>query len=255
MKLLTELANDFAYGITMLRLRKEREQAEETVRKQASLIDLSPDAIIIQQLDGTITFWSKGAEKLYGWTKNEAIGQDIHTLLKTEFPQPLEEILTKVKLDGKWSGEIVHTCKDGSKVAEQSFWLGRFGSDGKIVEILESNVDITQRIELQAKLEESAIRVEEYANQMEELANKRADQLKDAERLAAIGATAGMVGHDIRNPLQAITGDIFLAKTDLIAIPESEEKKSAFKKACQKLRKTLITLTRLWRISRFCQTS
>ena len=111
-------------------------------------------------------------------------------------------------------------------MAEQSFWLGRFGADGKIVEILESNVDITQRIELQAKLEESAIRVEEYANQMEELANKRAEQLKDAERLATIGATAGMVGHDIRNPLQAITGDIFLAKTDLIALPESEEKKN-----------------------------
>jgi signal transduction histidine kinase len=110
-------------------------------------------------------------------------------------------------------------------VVVQSFWLGRFGADGKIVEILESNVDITQRIELQVKLEESAVRVEEYANQMEELANKRAEQLKDAERLAAIGAIAGMVGHDIRNPLQAITGDIFLAKTDLIAIPDSEEKK------------------------------
>ena len=60
---------------------------------------------------------------------------------------------------------------------------------------------------------------------MEELANKRAEQLKDSERLATIGATAGMVGHDIRNPLQAITGDVFLAKTELIAIPESEEKK------------------------------
>ena len=60
---------------------------------------------------------------------------------------------------------------------------------------------------------------------MEELADQRAEQLKEAERLAAIGATAGMVGHDIRNPLQAITGDVFLAKTDLIAIPESEEKR------------------------------
>ncbi len=59
----------------------------------------------------------------------------------------------------------------------------------------------------------------------EEQAQVAAKKLKDAERLAAIGATAGMVGHDIRNPLQAITGDIFLAKTDLIAIPESEEKK------------------------------
>ena len=84
----------------------ERKKSEEAVARQAELIDLSPDAIIVQQLDGTITFWSKGAEKLYGWTKDEAIGQNIHTLLKTEFSQPLEEILNRVKLDGKWSGEI-----------------------------------------------------------------------------------------------------------------------------------------------------
>ena len=87
--------------------------------------------------------------------------------------------------------------------------------------------DRTDQLELtQKKLEENACMLEEYANQMEDLAEKRAEQLKDAERLAAIGATAGMVGHDIRNPLQAITGDVFLAKTDLVAIPECEEKKS-----------------------------
>ncbi len=53
---------------------------------------------------------------------------------------------------------------------------------------------------------------------------ERTKQLKDSERLAAIGATAGMVGHDIRNPLQAITGDLYLAKTEFAAIPESAEK-------------------------------
>jgi K+-sensing histidine kinase KdpD len=52
-------------------------------------------------------------------------------------------------------------------------------------------------------------------------------QLQDSERLAAIGTTAGMVGHDIRNPLQAITGDVFLVKTELASTPESEEKKNA----------------------------
>jgi signal transduction histidine kinase len=61
---------------------------------------------------------------------------------------------------------------------------------------------------------------------MEDLAEKRAAQLKDAERLATIGATAGMVGHDIRNPLQAITGEVYLASTELASIPESDEKKS-----------------------------
>ncbi len=204
----------------------ERKKVEEDIARQAELIDLSPDAIVVRKLDGTITLWSKGAEKLYGWTKDEAIGKDINTLLKTELPQSLEDIQDKISEQGKWSGEIIHVCKDGSKLVVQSYWLGKFGSNRQIFEIMESNVDITDRIQLQVKLEESAVRLEEYANQMEELANKRAEQLKDSERLATIGATAGMVGHDIRNPLQAITGDIFLAKTDLIAIPESEEKNS-----------------------------
>ena len=226
-KLLTELANDFSYGIEMLRLRKRREQDDATLRKQASLIDLSPDAIIVRTFDGTITFWSKGAEKLYGWTKEEAIGKDINRLLMTEYPHPIDEILKKLRLEGKWSGEIVHTCESGTKLVVQSYWLPKFGSDGKIVEMLESNVDVTERTQLQIKLEESAVLVEEYANQMEQLANQRAEQLKSAERLAAIGATAGMVGHDIRNPLQAITGDVYLAKTDLASIPESDEKNSA----------------------------
>ena len=56
-----------------------------------------------------------------------------------------------------------------------------------------------------------------------------------------------MVGHDIRNPLQAITGDVYLAKTELASIPESEEKKNALE-SFKKLKRTLITSTRLWRI-------
>jgi PAS domain S-box-containing protein len=205
----------------------ERKKSEEAVARQAELIDLSPDAIIVRKFDGTITFWSKGAENLYGWKKEEAVGQNVNLLLKTKLPQSIDDIQNELKTKGKWSGEIVHICKDGSRLVVQSYWLGKFGSDGKIIEMLESNVDVTDRIQMQLKLEESAIRLEEYANQMEELANQRAIQLKDAERLAAIGATAGMVGHDIRNPLQAITGDLFLAKTELSALTDSEQKANA----------------------------
>jgi signal transduction histidine kinase len=87
------------------------------------------------------------------------------------------------------------------------------------VEILETNVDITERKRLQTKLEE-------YSKNLEKLVEERTSQLKDAERLGAIGATAGMVGHDIRNPLQAITSDVYLLKTELVSMPESEDKKS-----------------------------
>ncbi len=79
--------------------------------------------------------------------------------------------------------------------------------------------------ELQIKLEEKAAEVKEYANQMEELANQRAKQLKDAERLSAIGATAGMVGHDIRNPLQAIVSDLYLATKEVEEIGVDQEAK------------------------------
>jgi signal transduction histidine kinase len=86
--------------------------------------------------------------------------------------------------------------------------------------------DITKEKEMQQRLEESAAKLEEYANQMEQLANERAERLKDAERLAAIGATAGMVGHDIRNPLQAIVGELYLAKDGLVSLPESDAKQA-----------------------------
>ncbi len=80
--------------------------------------------------------------------------------------------------------------------------------------------------ELQLKLEDKAAEVEEYASQMEQLADDRAKQLKDAERLSAIGATAGMVGHDIRNPLQAIIGDLYLAKVEVEDLQTDEESKT-----------------------------
>jgi signal transduction histidine kinase len=73
--------------------------------------------------------------------------------------------------------------------------------------------------EMQLKLEDKAAEVEEYASQMEQLAEERARKLKDSERLSAIGATAGMVGHDIRNPLQTITNELFLAKNSVESLP------------------------------------
>ena len=81
-------------------------------------------------------------------------------------------------------------------------------------------VDITAHKAAEAKLEE-------YRENLEKLVEERTNQLNGAERLAAIGATAGMVGHDIRNPLQAITSDVYLIKTELASTPETDEKKNA----------------------------
>ena len=123
----------------------ERKRSEEALQKQAELIDLSPDGIITRQLDGTITFWSKGAQSLYGWTSQEAIGQQTHKLLKTQFPQPLEQMVEQVQQTGYCSGELTHFTKYGRQVVVQSRWQARFGDQNNVREIMESNVDITER--------------------------------------------------------------------------------------------------------------
>ncbi|MFB3889528.1 MAG: ATP-binding protein [Candidatus Bathyarchaeia archaeon] len=185
---------DSALLVRALNYSVERKKIDDELKRQAELIDLSPDAIIIKKPDDTITFWSLGAEKLYGYTKAQAIGQRTFTLFKTKFLQPQERIQVELKQKGRWSGELVHQTKLGSELAIQSYWLAKFDANHEIVEIFESNVDITER--------------------------------KNAERLAAIGATAGMVGHDIRNPLQTIVGEVFMAKDAVKNLPESSEKES-----------------------------
>ncbi len=190
----------------------ERKRAEEAVQRQAELINLSPDAIIVRKLDGTITFWSKGAEKLYGWAQQEAIGQKTDTLLNTQFPESLENIFGELRRTTHWTGELIHRTKDNRTVIVQSYWLAIFGH-GEIAEIFESHMDITERKKLQERLEE-------YSANLEHLAQERLEKLKVVERLATIGQVAGMVGHDIRNPLQIIISELYLAKTKLEEIPK-----------------------------------
>ncbi len=98
-------------------------------------------------------------------------------------------------------------------------------AQGKVEGFIFSLLETTERKKNQIKLEQNAVLLEAYASQMEKLAAERAKQLSQAERLAAIGQTAGMVGHDIRNPLQAIAGELFLAKDEIDNLPDGVAKK------------------------------
>jgi PAS domain S-box-containing protein len=92
-----------------------------------------------------------------------------------------------------------------------------FDRNGLLLGGFGTTQEITERKEMQAKLED-------YSKHLEELVEEKTKQLKDAERLATIGETAGMIGHDIRNPLQAIIGELYLSKDSLHSLPESEAK-------------------------------
>lgn len=350
----------------------ERKKTEEHLRRLATVIADSNDAITVQAFSGKILAWNKGAEKMYGWTEAEALSASTLDLVPQEKREEMAVFMDKLKAgENVESFETKRLTKDGrcldvwltvTKLVDDSGkpiaiatterditerkrtqhelwqakndWERTFDSipdfiaildakhqivrvnramaqqlgvtlqeatglscykvvhgtslppafcphskviqDGKehVAEVHEPRLggdfivsatplfdekgnyvgsvhvarNITERKKaeealrkservarrhakalegMKVKLEEKAAKVEEYANQMEQLAQERLDKLKDAERLATIGQVAGMVGHDIRNPLQAITSSLYLVESDIQQLSASAEKTSA----------------------------
>ena len=140
--------------------------------------------------------------------------EDRETINKT-----MEQMLFTGSLFSKASFDYRVIREDDSVRAIHSERVVReVGEDKKPTRIVGVEQDITER-----KLTEQ--KLEQYAENLEQLVDERTKQLKDAERLAAIGQTAGMIGHDIRNPLQAIAGELFLMKQDVDDSPDSQFKR------------------------------
>src|SRR5581483_9156248 len=128
-----------------------RQRTEELERKTAEvieharLLDLANDAIFVRSLDGSVFYWNEGAERLYGWTKNEIAFQSLSNLLKTEFPVPFPEIIEKLNREGTWEGELTHTRRDGSRIVVASRWTVWRNGQGEPIGWLQINTDITER--------------------------------------------------------------------------------------------------------------
>jgi signal transduction histidine kinase len=126
------------------------------------------------------------------------------------------------------SGNLDYKLEESAKdeIGELSQTFNQMTTNLKMVTASKSDLEreMAQRKKVEEALRESEHKLEEYSKNLEKLVEERTKQLKDSERLAAIGATAGMVGHDIRNPLQAITGDVYLAKSDLASMADCEGK-------------------------------
>jgi PAS domain S-box-containing protein len=133
-------------------------------------------------------------------------------------PRPVEEAPPLRALKGeivKNQEEIIRTPASGELRYRQVSSAPVRDSEGNIIGSVSVVRDITELKQLQNRLQE-------HAENLEKLVEERTKQLKDSERLAAIGQTAGMVGHDIRNPLQAISGDLYLIREELRSMPKSE---------------------------------
>jgi PAS domain S-box-containing protein len=91
------------------------------------------------RLDGPVEFWNAGAERLYGYRSDEAIGRRSHTLLQTRFPVEFGEVRSRLRNEGHWSGELTHVCKDGRQVVVDSRMQLLCGET-----VLEVNRDVTE---------------------------------------------------------------------------------------------------------------
>ncbi len=151
------LANQRLF-IAICRDVRGRKQAEETLRKQAQMLDLANDTIAVLDLNGVISYWNLGAKWLYGWRKSEAIGKNIHELLQTEWMQPLEAIQKVFFERGYWQGELVRTKEDGTKITVASRWTLQRDEQDQPLAILEISNDISDRKRSEIALAESAQR-------------------------------------------------------------------------------------------------
>ena len=204
----------------------ERKKAEETLREGEQRLKFHaeniPLAVVEWDRDFVVTRWAGDAEKMFGWTSSETVGKpimDLRMIYEPDIPIVEKTMGRLTSGETKVVSSNRNITKDGRVIYCTWYNSVLLDEKGKMVSVFSFVEDYTSRITAEKALEETN-------RNLEKLVEERTKQLRDSERLAAIGATAGMVGHDIRNPLQAITGDVYLAKTELAAVPESEEKKN-----------------------------
>jgi len=146
----------------------ERKLAEETLREQSKVLDLAQ--VMVRDMENRIVLWNLGAEKLYGFTRHEAVGRISHELLQTEFPAPIGQIEEQFQRTGSWTGELVHRKRDGGRIVVSSLWVLHRDGKGEPARVLEANTDITGRKDAEQRL---AAQAQDLFRQAEELAASR----------------------------------------------------------------------------------
>ena len=154
---------------------------------QAQVLDAANDAIIeLNPADDTIKYWNQGAEKLYGWTRAEAVGKDINSLLKTVSARPLDQIKASLMRQGNWEGELIHTRRDGTQVYVASRSTLQQQTRSRSAIWLGINRDITERKkaeqELQKAEEQRRIARELAYSELEKQVRERTAELEQSNQ-------------------------------------------------------------------------
>jgi PAS domain S-box-containing protein len=170
----------------------ERKRAEQQITEQAALLDQAQDAILVRDLNQNILFWNKGAEKIYGWAAEEAVGKNARPLFKESSTQ-FDEAARAVVRDGEWQGEIRQSRRDGAEIIVESRWTLVRDEKGQPNSILVINTDVTEKKRMES-------------------------QFLRAQRMESIGTLAGGIAHDLNNVLSPI-----LMAIDMLQLKTTDE--------------------------------
>jgi PAS domain S-box-containing protein len=166
------------YLVAVVRDITDRKRDEEQIAEQATLLDKAQDAILVRDLAGRILFWNNGAERMYGWTRQEVVGLNIGKLLYTD-PKKFEEANGLAIKQGEWHGELQHLRKSGGEITIEARWTLIRDNEGRPKSVLAINTDITEKKKIEA-------------------------QYMRAQRMESIGTLAGGIAHDLNNILAPI---------------------------------------------------
>jgi PAS domain S-box-containing protein len=177
----------------------DQKRAEEALSRLAAIVETSEDAIYGKDLDGKITSWNRGAEKMYGYSAQEMIGEDVLKLSPSDRQEEVKRILAQIRRGESIEHlETVRVRKDGRPVEVSVSISPIRNSAGVITGASTIARDVTER-------------------------NRAAEALRKTEKLAATGRLAGTMAHEINNPLEAITHLLYLIEKNPSLDAEARE--------------------------------
>jgi two-component system, cell cycle sensor histidine kinase and response regulator CckA len=177
---------------------RDAERAAAKLRRQALVLDTLLEGVIVTDPQGTIIDLNPAAEQLFGYTRAELVGRRPDVFHAPEMEGRVEEeILLAMETEGRWTGEIAFQRKDGSRGFSEAVIVAQYNGAGERIAHIGVNRDVTER------------------HAAEEALRQREEELRQAQKMEAVGRLAGGIAHDFNNLLTAIKGNTELALLDL----------------------------------------
>jgi two-component system, cell cycle sensor histidine kinase and response regulator CckA len=184
---------DQKHGEALRKAAEESREAANRIRLQADMLAAVGEAVIATDLEGLITYWNPAAEALYGWSRQEALGKPVLEMTPPEGEyDAMVEVFAALQEGGSWTGELDMQRRDGSTFRVRATDAPILDGDGRLIGIIGVSSDITERKHLEA-------------------------QLRQAQKMEAVGRLAGGVAHDFNNLLTAVEGHASILLDDLPA--------------------------------------